>query len=128
LKDALPYWKDRDARTISSRKVIERLDAIVARGAPVMASRTAAIFDQMFRFGVHRSIGTNSPARLLFAPGGKERPKDRVLSEDELHRFVHGVRVVCTDPVRRHTLMVLLLTNACSSRLDRCCELVGIRL
>jgi hypothetical protein len=110
LKDALPYWKDRDARTISSREIIERLDAIVARGAPVMANRTAAIFDQMFRFGVHRSIVANSPVRLLFAPGGKETPKDRVLSEDELHRFVHGLPVTCTDPVRRHVLMVLLLT------------------
>ncbi|MGO9999879.1 MAG: hypothetical protein ACLPKW_19345, partial [Acetobacteraceae bacterium] len=43
LKDALPYWQDRDARTITSREIIERLDAIVARGAPVMANRTAAI-------------------------------------------------------------------------------------
>jgi hypothetical protein len=27
----LPYWKERDARTISSREIIERLDAITAR-------------------------------------------------------------------------------------------------
>jgi hypothetical protein len=55
-KDVLPYWGDRDARTITSREIIERLDEIVARGAPVMANRTAAIFSQMFTFGVHRSI------------------------------------------------------------------------
>jgi integrase len=110
VKDALPHWKGRDARTITSREIIERLDAIVARGAPVMANRTAAILDQMFRFGVHRSIVTSSPVRLLFAPGGKETPKDRVLSEEELHRYLHGLSVVCTAPVRRHTLMVLLLT------------------
>jgi integrase len=110
VKDALPYWKDRDARTITSREIIERLDAIVARGAPVMANRTAAILDQMFRFGVHRSIVGSSPVSLLFAPGGKQTPKDRVLSEEELHRYLHGLPVVCTAPVRRHTLMVLLLT------------------
>ena len=110
LKDALPYWKDRDARTITSREIIERLDAIVARGAPVIANRTAAIFDQMFRFGVHRSIVPSSPVRLLFAPGGKETPKDRVLSEEELHRYLHGLPAVCTASIRRHTLMVLLLT------------------
>ncbi len=110
LKDALPYWTDRDVRTITSREIIERLDAIVARGAPVMANRTAAIFDQVFRFGVHRSIVPSSPVRLLFAPGGKETPKDRVLSEEELHRYLHGLPVVCTAPIRRRTLMVLLLT------------------
>jgi len=110
LKDALPYWKDRDARTITSREIIERLDAIVVRGAPVMANRTAAILDQMFRFGVHRSIVGSSPVSLLFAPGGKETPKDRVLNDDELYRYLHGLPVVCTAPVRRHTLMVLLLT------------------
>ena len=110
VKDALPHWKGRDARTITSREIIERLDTIVARGAPVMANRTAAILDQMFRFGVHRSIVASSPVRLLFAPGGKERPKDRVLSEEELHRYLHGLSVVCTAPVRRHALMVLLLT------------------
>ncbi len=75
VKDALPYWKGRDARTITSREIIERLDAIVGRGAPVMANRTAAILDQMFRFGVHRSIVSSSPVKLLFAPGGKERPE-----------------------------------------------------
>jgi hypothetical protein len=37
-KDVLPYWQKRDARTISSREIVERLDAIVARGAPVMAN------------------------------------------------------------------------------------------
>jgi integrase len=108
-KDALPYWKDRDARTISPREIIERLDEIVARGAPVMANRTAGIFTQMFKFGVHRSIITSSPVSLLFAPGGKEKSKSRVLSEAELRRFLHGLQYVCRTPVRRHTLMVLLL-------------------
>ena len=109
-KDVLPYWGTRDARTITSREIIERLDAIVARGAPVMANRTAAILTQMFRFGVHRSIVASSPVSLLFAPGGKEAPRTRVLSEEELKCFLNGLPVVCTDPVRRHTLMVLLLT------------------
>jgi integrase len=105
-KDALPFWGERDARTITSREIIERLDAIVGRGAPVMANRTAAIFSQMFTFGVHRSIISSSPVTLLFAPGGEEKSKTRVLTEDELHRFLHGLPYVCITPVRRHTLMV----------------------
>jgi hypothetical protein len=45
------YRGARDARTITSREIIARLDSIVARGDPVMANRTAAILTQMFRFG-----------------------------------------------------------------------------
>jgi site-specific recombinase XerD len=107
-KDVLPYWAERDARTITSREIIERLDQIVARAAPVMANRTAAILSQMFTFGVHRSIIVNNPVSLLFMPGGKERSTERVLSEAEMHAFLHGATHVCTTPVRFHTLMVLL--------------------
>jgi hypothetical protein len=32
--DVLPRWSDRDARTISSREVVELLDKIVDRGSP----------------------------------------------------------------------------------------------
>lgn len=109
-KDALPYWRKRDARTISSREIIERLDAIVARGAPVMANRTAQILAQMFTFGIHRSIVTNSPVNLLFPPGGSEDACDRVLTEAEIYRFIHGLLYVAQSEVRRRTLMVMLLT------------------
>lgn len=109
-KDVLPYFPNRDARTVSSREITDRLDAIVARGAPVMANRTAPILSQMFAFGVHRSIVLNNPVSLLFKPGGKERACERVLTETECHAFLHGVEFVCIAPVRYHTLMVLLLT------------------
>jgi hypothetical protein len=49
--DVLPQWSDRDARTITSREVIELLDKIVDRGSPVMANRTANILSQMFMYG-----------------------------------------------------------------------------
>jgi integrase len=101
---------NRDARTITSREITDRLDAIVARGAPVMANRTAPIISQMFAFGVHRSIVVTNPVSLRFKPGGKERPCKRVLSEVECHAFIHGVEFVCIARVRYHTLMVLLLT------------------
>lgn len=109
-KDVLPYFPNRDARTVSSREITDRLDAIVARGAPVMVNRTAPILSQMFAFGVHRSIVVNNPVSLLFKPGGKERACERVLTETECHAFLHGVEFVCIAPVRYHTLMLLLLT------------------
>ncbi len=110
-KDALPYWRQRDARTITSREIIERLDAIVGRGAPVMANRTANLFAQTFRFGIHRSIVETSPVNLLYPPGGREEASERVLSAEELQRFVHGLPTVVRNEIRRCTLWVLLLTG-----------------
>jgi len=106
----LTTWNGRDARTIKPREVIDLLDGIVDRGSPVMANRTATYLGQMFKFGIHRTIVDDSPVKLLYKPGGKEKPLDRALSEDELEAFVHGHSVACVTAQRAHCLMFLLLT------------------
>jgi integrase len=100
--DVVPIWKDRDARTIKPREVVELLDGIVQRGSRVMANRVAGVLSQMFRFGVHRDLVEASPVQLLYRPGGRERPKDRTFSDTEIKallanldsvlRAAHGVR------------------------------------
>jgi integrase len=109
-KDVLTTWNGRDARTIKPREVIDLLDGIVDRGSPVMANRTATYLGQMFKFGIHRTIVDDSPVKLLYKPGGKEKPRDRAFSEDELEAFVHGHAVACVTAQRAHCLMFLLLT------------------
>jgi integrase len=109
-KDVLPRWHWRDARTITSREIIECLDTIVARGAPVAANRTATMLGHMFRFAIHRSILENSPVQLLYKPGGKEERRKRVLSESELRSFLRNIRNICRTERRARVLMVLLLT------------------
>lgn len=49
--DVLAKWHWRDGRTIASREVIELLDKVVERGAPVMANKDAR---HMFKFAIHR--------------------------------------------------------------------------
>ncbi len=83
-RDVLPFWRERDARTIKPREVIERLDAIVERGSPVSANRTAAVLSQMFRYAVHRAIVDASPVQLLYRPGGREKSRKRALRDDEI--------------------------------------------
>jgi hypothetical protein len=51
LQKELADWAHRDARTIKPREVIELLDAIVDRPAPVMANRVAGLLSQLFRYG-----------------------------------------------------------------------------
>jgi integrase len=109
-RDVLPEWRGRDARTITPREVIELLDGIVARGSRVMANRTASLLGQMFKFGIHRAIVETSPVMLLYRPGGKERPRSRALSEDELKAFLQNLDDACRFQQLPHVLRVLLLT------------------
>jgi integrase len=107
--EVLPRWGSRDARTIKPREVIELLDEIADR-APVMANRVAGILSQMFRFGIHRSIVESTPVQLLYRPGGKEKPRARVLSEVELKAFLQNLDDACRFQRLPHVLRVLLLT------------------
>jgi integrase len=108
-QSVLPRWGSRDARTIKPREVIELLDEIADR-APVMANRTASVLSQMFRFGIHRSIVESSPVQLLYRPGGKEKPRARVFSEDELKAFLVNLDDACRSRRLPHVLRLLLLT------------------
>lgn len=105
----LPRWGSRDARTIRPREVIELLDEIADR-APVMANRTASVLSQMFRFGIHRSIVESSPVQLLYRPGGKEKPRARAFSEEELKAFLVNLDDACRYQRLPSVLRLLLLT------------------
>jgi integrase len=108
--DVLPIWKGRDARTIKPREVVELLDGIVQRGSRVMANRVAALLSQMFRFGVHRDLVEASPVQLLYRPGGKERPKDRTLSDTEIKALLANLDDVLQAPRMACAIRILLLT------------------
>lgn len=110
-REVLPYWADRDARTIKPREIIELLDRIVARGSPIAANRVASVLSQLFRFGVHRALVESSPVQLLYRPGGTERRRTRVLSERELAIFVEKREWACRYPRLAHVLTILLLTG-----------------
>ncbi len=119
--NVLGAWRHRDARTIKPREVIELLDPIVERGSPVMANRVASILSQLFRFGVHRAIVEDSPVKLLYRPGGREKPRQRVLSDAELRIFLADRRAATRFARLAHVITVLLLTG------QRRGELAGAR-
>lgn len=110
-RDILPRWRGRDARTIEPSEVIELLDGIVERGSAVMANRVAALLGQLFRFAIHRRIVATTPVQLLLPPGGKEKPRVRALTDDELRAFLANP-IACTrfDRLAR-VILVLLLTG-----------------
>jgi 2-polyprenyl-6-methoxyphenol hydroxylase-like FAD-dependent oxidoreductase len=71
-------------------------------------------FQVLHEKGARRCLATvkqhHSQVKLLYKPGGKEKPRDRAFSEDELEAFVHGHAVACVTAQRAHCLMFLLLT------------------
>jgi integrase len=79
----LPKWRNRKAHEIRRADVLALLDAIVDRGAPVMANRTRALISKIFNFGIKRGVVEVNPAAGVENPG-HERQRDRVLSEDEI--------------------------------------------
>ena len=110
-RDVLPKWKGRDARTITPSEVIECLDAIVERGAPVLANRTASLLSQLFRFGIQRRIVEQNPVQLLMRPGGKEKPRERTLTDEELTAYLADPRACTRFERLSHVITLLLLTG-----------------
>ncbi|HEX9743656.1 MAG TPA: integrase arm-type DNA-binding domain-containing protein [Nitrospiraceae bacterium] len=82
-KDVLPAWQGRSVHEIARRDVIDLLDAITDRGAPVVANRVLAAIRRMFGWAVERGILETSPCAGLKAPAA-ERSRDRVLSDQEI--------------------------------------------
>ena len=113
LEKELKDWKGRDARTVTSREVIELLDDIVRRGSPVMANRFAATLSRVFKLGVQRAIVESNPVQLLIPPGGDEKPRDRVLSDAEIAALLGCLDDVFTHARRTAAVIRLILHTAC---------------
>ena len=122
LQMELAGWAHRDARTIKPREVIELLDAIVERRAPVMANRVTGLLSQLFRYGIHRQVVEASPVQLLFRPGGTERPRQRALDDGELAALLANVDEVTNRANRTGIAIRLILLTAV-----RRSELTGAR-
>jgi integrase len=81
--DVLPHWGKRSIHDISKHDVIILLDAVVARGSPIMANRLLALLSKLFNWCLSRGLITSSPCTGIDAPS-KEKARDRVLTDDEL--------------------------------------------
>jgi integrase len=82
-RDVLPAFEGRSITTIGRRDVLDVLDAIVDRGAPIMARRTAAHLHRFFRWAVGRGVIEASPMADLPKPAAP-KARERVLSDAEL--------------------------------------------
>jgi integrase len=79
----VPKWRKRDIKTIAKADVIRVIDAIVERGSPGAAHHAFAAIRKLFNWCVERGLIDASPCAGLKSPT-KQKPRDRVLSDDEL--------------------------------------------
>jgi integrase len=88
-RDVFPYWQHRQIADINRRDILDVIDAIVDRGAPISARRIQARLHRLFRWAVGRGIIETNPLADLPRPGEDKR-RDRVLKDDELIRVWNG--------------------------------------
>jgi integrase len=104
--DVLPAWRGKRIDEIGKRDVIELLDTIADRGAPIMARRVQSYIRRFFRWCIERDILKIDPTQAMPRVGnGKSR--DRVLTDGELA----NVLAACHGPYGA-VVRMLVLTGA----------------
>jgi integrase len=83
IRNELSTWTDRPVASLRRVEVRELLEAIVDRGAPILANRVLALVRKMLNFGLDREWVEANVAAKMPAPS-KEHARSRVLSADEL--------------------------------------------
>jgi len=79
-----PAFRGRRLSEIKRPEIIEWLDTIVDRGAPVFANRTLSWFKGLCNWAIARGLIEISPCAGIKPPVGHETARDRILTDDEL--------------------------------------------
>jgi len=101
---------NRKGHDVTRRQLIALLDGIVERGAPVTANRVHALLVQLFTWAAAKDLIPASPMAGVERPGGEERPRQRVLSAEEVHTFWTKVATAEMAEPTRLALKLLLVT------------------
>ena len=108
-KDVVPLWGRRKAMDIRRRDVIQLLDAIHDRGAPIAANRTLALIRKLFNFAIGRDLVESNPCAQV-KPVAKENRRDRVLTRDEIAALWNGLDQAGMADTTRNILRLILAT------------------
>lgn len=107
-KDVVPAWGRRRVQDITRRDVVLLLDEIRDR-APVTANRVHGALGRAFNFAAERGIIVDSPCTRIRKP--VEKPRERVLTDEEIRAFWRGLDAVDIYPTTRLALRLVLVTG-----------------
>lgn len=88
-RDVLPHIGDRKVRDIETADLTRVLDRISDRGSTIMRNRADTVIKGMFKLARQRGLRRDNPTGDL--ERYRERPRDRVLSPQEIHNLWHGL-------------------------------------
>jgi len=108
-KDVVPLWGRRKAMDIRRRDVIQLLDAIHDRGAPIAANRTLALIRKVFNWAIGRDLVESNPCAQV-KPVAKENQRDRALSAEEIGILWNGLDKAGMADTIRNILRLILAT------------------
>lgn len=101
-------WKNRPIASISRRDVLDMLDSIVERGAPVQANRQLAYLRRFFNWCAERSIIEQPPTDRVKAPA-QDSNRDRTLTPAELLEVWNALPAA--GPIFEPLFRLLILTG-----------------
>lgn len=102
-KDPIPALGNKRLQDITRGDVSRTLNAIVDRGARVMANRVLNDLKQVFRYAVAQGHIDHSPAELISRRdvGGKEESVSRALSFDEIKKVLKVLKAEAAPEAKR---------------------------
>ena len=111
-KDVIPAWSKIKAKDISKRDIVLLLEGVVKRGSPIAANRIRALLHKMFTFAVDRDIIESNPCAGV-KPLSPEKPKERVLSEEEIKTLWENLDKtgLIMSPEIKRALKLILVTG-----------------
>ena len=108
--DGRPIGKMK-ARDVTRRQLVRLLDYIKARPAPITANRVHALLVQLFKWAAAREDISVSPMYGVPRPSGSERPRHRVLDDDEIRAFWRQLDTAKMAEPTKLALKLLLITG-----------------
>jgi integrase len=108
--DAIPFLGNRKVRDIKRKDIVNLLDKIMDRDAPTAANRNLQLLRQLFRYAIQRDMIEASPCTAIDYPA-KEKPRDRVLSEEELRVFLETLPKTKLSRTIQLVLLFCLVTG-----------------
>jgi integrase len=109
-KDVISRLGERKARSIRRRDIVDLVEEIADRGAPVTANRTLAVISRMFNFAVEREMLEATPAAGIKRVH-KETGRQRVLSEEEVGNIWNNLPAAQMSEGVRLALKLMLVTG-----------------
>jgi len=102
----VPEFGNLDARQLLPSEIRSFLRSL-AKTRPVLANRTRAVLGAIFKWAIKEDLLIENPVSGISGPGGAEKPKERVLTDDELRSFWN----VRDSSVAMEVLRLILLTG-----------------